>query len=136
MILSDEALLSEVSNLEDRRYDAMLSSDVAYLSSVFDNGLMYTHSSGSRQNGADYLRGLTEGHSLYHTISHGIDRIVRLPDSLLVYGWNRIREETDGVMRELDNLSLVVLSRVREGWKLAAYVSTPRGHPSAPAREQ
>ena len=68
-------------------------------------------------------------------ISHGIDRIVRLEDSLLVYGWARMDVETGGVTRELDNLSLVVLSRVGEDWKLASYVSTPRGHASAPAHE-
>ena len=42
--------------------------------------------------------------------------------------------ETGGAMRELDNLSLVVLSRAGDDWKLAAYVSTPRGH--APAQER
>ena len=133
MILSDEALLSEVYNLEDRRYDAMLRSDVAYLSSVFDNGVMYTHSSGNRQDGADYLRGLATGEDVYREISHGIDRLVRLADSL-VYGWARMSVESGGAMRELDNLSLVVLSRAGDDWKLAAYVSTPRGH--APAQER
>jgi hypothetical protein len=34
--------------------------------------------------------------------------------------------ESGGVMRELDNLSLMVLSQAGEDWKLAAYVSTPR----------
>ena len=134
MILSDEALLSEISTFEDRRYDAMLRANVTYLSTVFDDGLIYTHSSGKRQDGADYLRGLGAGDEVYRKISHGIDRIVRLAESLLVYGWQRISVETGGAMRELDNLSLVVLSRAGEGWKLAAYVSTERGH--APAHER
>jgi hypothetical protein len=85
MILSGEALLSEVSTFEDRRYDAMLRGDVAYLSTIFDDGLVYTHSSGKRQDGADYLRGLTVGHNVYRKIAHGTDRIVRLADTLLVY---------------------------------------------------
>ena len=134
MILSDEALLSEVSTFEDRRYDAMIRADVTYLSKVFDDGLVYTHGSGTRQDGADYLRGLAAGEDVYREISHGIDRLVRLADSLLVYGWARMSVETGGAMRELDNLSLVVLSRAGDDWKLAAYVSTPRGH--APAQER
>ena len=133
MILSDEALLSEISALEDRRYDAMLRADATYLATVFDDGLIYTHSSGKRQDGADYLRALAAGDEVYRKIDYGIDRIVRLTDSLLVYGWQRISVETGGAMRELDNLSLVVLSRAGESWKLAAYVSTPRGHAFAPA---
>ena len=134
MILSDEALLSEISTFEDRRYDAMLRAHVTYLSTVSADGLIYTHGSGKRQDGADYLRGLAAGDDVYHEITHGIDRIIRLADSLLVYGWARMNVETGGAMRELDNLALVVLSRAGEGWKLAAYVSTPRGHASAPAR--
>jgi hypothetical protein len=34
MILSDEALLSEISTFEDRRYDAMIRADVTYLSTT------------------------------------------------------------------------------------------------------
>ena len=134
MILSDEALLSEISTFEDRRYDAMLRANVTYLSTVFDDGLIYTHSSGKRQDGADYLRGLGAGDEVYRKISHGIDRIIRLAESLLVYRWQRSSVETGGAMRELDNLSSVVLSRAGEGWKLAAYVSTARGH--APTHER
>jgi hypothetical protein len=134
MILSDEALLSEISTFEDRRYDAMIRADVTYLSKVFDDGLVYTHGSCTRQDGADYLRGLAAGEDVYREISHGIGRLVRLADSLLVYGWARMSVETGGAMRELDNLSLVVLSRAGDDWKLAAYVSTPRG--LAPAQER
>ena len=82
MILSDEALFSEISTFEDRRYDAMIRADVTYLSKVFDDGLVYTHGSGTRQDGADYLRGLAAGEGVYREISHGIDRLVRLADSL------------------------------------------------------
>ena len=83
MILSDEALLSEISTFEDRRYDAMIRADVTYLSKVFDDGLVYTHGSGMRQDGADYLRGLAAGEGVYREISHGIDRLVRLAETAL-----------------------------------------------------
>ncbi len=136
MILNDEALLSEISTFEERRYDAMRRADISYLATIFDEWLVYTHGSGKRQDGADYLRGLAAGEDVYREISHGIDRIVRLADSLLVYGWARMNVESHGAMRELDNLSLVVLSRAGEGWKLAGYVSTPRGQTSFPARER
>ena len=65
MVLSDEALLSEISTLEDRRYDAMIRANVAYLSTIFDDGLIYTHGSGNRQDEADYLRGLAAGDDVY-----------------------------------------------------------------------
>ena len=135
MTSSEDALLSEVTTFEDRRYDAMLRRDVAYLSAVFGNGLIYTHSSGVRQEAADYLRGLEAGADIYRKIEHGIDRTVRLADSVLVYGWQRMSVESGGATRELDNLSLTVLSRVDGGWMLAAYASTPRGHAAKPATE-
>ena len=132
---SEDAMLSEVTAFEDRRYDAMLRRDVAYLSGIFGNGLIYTHSSGVRQEAAEYLRGLEAGANIYRKIDHGIDRTVRLADSVLVYGWQRMSVESGGVTRELDNLSLTVLSRADGKWTLAAYASTPRGHAAKPAAE-
>jgi hypothetical protein len=120
MMPNDKALLSEISTFEDRRYAAMVRADVVYLSAIFANGLVYTHGSGSRQDGAEYLRGLAAGDDVYRKISHGIDQIVPLADSLLVYGWARMDVESGSVMRKLDNLSLVVLSQAGEDWKLAA----------------
>jgi hypothetical protein len=55
--------------------------------------LVYTHGSGTRQDGADYLRGIAAGEDVYREISHGIDRLVLLADSLLVYGWTRMNVE-------------------------------------------
>ncbi len=133
MVDNDEALLSEVTVFEDRRYDAMVRGDAASLAAMFDEGLIYTHSSGVRQDAADYLRGLAAGTDVYRKIEHGIDRTVRLADSVLVYGWQRMTVETGGATRELDNLSLVVLSRPGGRWMLAAYVSTPRGRAAKPA---
>ena len=90
MVDNDEALLSEVTDFEDRRYDAMVRGDAASLAGMFDKGLIYTHSSGVRQDAADYLRGLAAGADVYRQIEHGIDRTVRLANSVLVYGWQRM----------------------------------------------
>ena len=133
MVDNNEALLSEVTVFEDRRYDAMVRGDAASLAAMFDEGLIYTHSSGVRQDAADYLRGLAAGTDVYRKIEHGIDRTVRLADSVLIYGWQRMTVETGGATHELDNLSLVLLSRPGGRWALAAYVSTPRDHAGKPA---
>ena len=130
---NEESLLSEIIAFEDRRYDAMICGDVGYLSTIFGDGLIYTHSSGVRQDAAEYLRGLEAGTDVYWKIDHGIDQTVQLADSVLVYGWQRMSVESGGATRELDNLSLTVLSRADSGWMLAAYVSTPRGHTAKPA---
>jgi hypothetical protein len=91
------------------------------------------HSSGVRQDPAAYLRGLQTGKDVYRKIEHGIGRTVRLADSVLVYGWQRMTVESGGATRELENLSLVVLSRPGGRWMLAAYLSTPRRYPAKPA---
>lgn len=131
MTNSQDDLLSEVATFEDRRYDAMLHGDVAHLSAIFGDDLEYTHSSGVRQGAAEYLRGLATGADVYRDIEHGIDRIVQLPDSVLVHGWQRMTVDSGGALRKLDNFSLAVLSREDGGWKLYASVSTPRAHPGA-----
>lgn len=130
---NDDALLPEIPAFEDRRYDAMVQGDAASLAAMFDEGLIYTHSSGVRQDAAEYLRGLEAGTDVYRTIKHGIDRTVRLADGVLVYGWQRMTVESGGATRELDNLSLMVLSRPGGRWMLAGYASTPRGHAAKPA---
>ena len=129
---NDDALLCEITAFEDSRYDAMVRGDVVALAAVFDEGLIYTHSSGVRQDAAEYLRGLEAGTDVYRKIEHGIDQTVRLADSVLVYGWQLMTVESGGNTRELDNLSLAVLSRPGGRWMLAAYVSTPRSHASKP----
>ena len=129
---NDDALLYEITAFEDSRYDAMVRGDAVALAAVFDEGLIYTHSSGVRQDAAEYLRGLEAGTDVYRKIEHGIDRTVRLADSVLVYGWQLMTVESGGNTRELDNLSFAVLSRPGGRWMLAAYVSTPRGHAAKP----
>jgi hypothetical protein len=130
---NDDALLSDITAFEDHRYDAMVRGDAAALAAVFDEALIYTHSSGVRQDAAEYLRGLEAGTDVYLKIEHGIDRTVGLADSVLVYGSQRMTVESGGATRELDNLSLAVLSRPGGRWMLAAYVSTPRGDAAKPA---
>ena len=132
MVDNGEALLSDVTVFEDRRYDAIVRGDPASLAGTFDKGLIYTHSSGVRQDAADD-RGLAAGTDVYRKVEHGIDRTVRLADSVLVYGWQRITVETGGATHELDTLSLVVLSWPGGRWALAADVSTPRDHAGKPA---
>ncbi len=127
MVDNDEGLLSEVTVFEDRRYDAMVKGDAASLAAMFDKGLIYKHSSGVRQDAADYLRGLAAGTDVYRKIEHGVDRTVRLADSVLVYSWQRMTVESGGAARELDNLSLMVLSRLGARWMLAAYVALLQG---------
>lgn len=127
---SKDGLPPEVAAFEDCRYDAMLRGDVASLSTMFGDGLIYTHSSGVRQDAAEYLRELAAGTDVYRKIEHGIDRTVWMANSVLVYGWQRMTVKSGGTPRELDNLSLAVLSKVEGRWKLFAYMSTPRDHPA------
>ncbi len=99
-INSQEDLLVEITVFEDRRYDAMLRRDVTYLSAMFGDGRAYTHSSGVRQDAAEYLHGLAAGTDIYRNIEHGINRIVRLADRELVYGWQRMTVNSDGDLRQ------------------------------------
>ena len=128
---NNDALLAETNPLEDRRYDAMVRGDLATLAAVFDDGLIYTHSSGVRQDAAEYLRGLQAGTDVYRNVEHGIDQVARLADGVLVYGWQRMTVVSGGATRKLDILSLMVLSRpggrAADGcWRLCFHRARPR----------
>jgi ketosteroid isomerase-like protein len=114
----------EIAGLEDRRYAAMLAHDLATLAALFDEDLLYTHSSGLRDDKATYLKGLTDGVYRYHKIEV-FDRTIRLHgETALVFAHTITALTTLGVDKTIDNMILAVWVRRSAGWRFVAYQPT------------
>ena len=114
----------EVAALEDRRFAAMQAADLATLEALFDDALVYTHSSGARDDRTAYLKGIRDGVFRYHAIEVS-DRVVRMfGDTALVFAHVVTRLTTRGIDKTIDNVTLSVWVRRPVGWRFVAYQPT------------
>ena len=116
---------NEIRTLEDRRYKAMLGADVATLSDILSDDLIYSHSRGDRDNKTDYIRKVKDGVFRYIEITHLIDRIAIFGDSALL--WERMIASVavGGEIKELNNACLSVWVKQSGRWQFVAYQPTP-----------
>lgn len=114
-----------IEGLEQKRYSAMLASDVVTLADILDDDLVYTHSFGERDNKAGYLKKVESRFFVYHEIHHSSDRIIVRESLAVVAGTMRAKATVGTSVREIDNSCLAVWGRSRGQWRLIAYQPTP-----------
>jgi uncharacterized protein (TIGR02246 family) len=115
---------AEIRQLEDERYQAILSGDLAAFSSLCHPDLIYTHSNGERDTLETYLEKCKAGFYRYHAIDHPIERIVATDTVAVVAGGMRASLTAGGKDLELDNSSLAVWVKEDSRWKFLAYQPT------------
>lgn len=120
-----DKVIAEIEALEDDRYKAMLSGDVAALDALCSERLCYTHSRGERDSKRSYLDKVSLGIFHYHEIEHPADAFVVLDGAVLVTGRMTARVTVAGEIREIDNSYLAVWGREDRDWKFVAYQPTP-----------
>jgi uncharacterized protein (TIGR02246 family) len=122
--MDNRALEAEIRSLEDRRYKAMLDGDLATLSELFSDDLVYSHSRGERDSKADYLRKVKEGVFRYLEIAHPIEKMAFFGDSALVWGRMQVRVIVAGEDRAFTNSTLAVWARQDGRWRFVALQPT------------
>ncbi|RWB42831.1 nuclear transport factor 2 family protein [Mesorhizobium sp.] len=114
-----------IEGLEQKRYSAMLASDVATLADLLDDDLVYTHSFGERDDRAGYLKKVADRFFVYHEIHHSSERIVVRDGCAIVAGTMRAKATVGNAVREIDNSCMAVWGKSRDRWRLIAYQPTP-----------
>ena len=98
----------QVHELEEQRYRAMLSADLATLDRLLDDGLTYTHSSGVVDTKASYLAGVRDKVWEYKNISRENERVVARGSCALVFCRLRIDVCVRGTPKKVDSNALAV----------------------------
>ncbi|MDP9889098.1 nuclear transport factor 2 family protein [Pseudarthrobacter enclensis] len=115
---------AEIRDLEDQRYKAILTGDLAAFSALCHPDLIYTHSNGDRDSLESYVKKCEAGFYRYHQIEHPIERIVATDVVAVVAGGMRASLTAGGKELELDNSCLAVWVKENSRWKFLAYQPT------------
>lgn len=124
--MTDAAVLELISQLEDKRYEAMLSSDIGTLDQLMSDSGFVLHSTTNIDTKVIYLDSLRTGQLKYHAIERsGTERI--LFGDMVAYVRGRVRADvTVGDKElELDNFIVAVWVLEDDHWRMASAQSTP-----------
>lgn len=125
---SSERITGRITELEARRYQAMLAGDLDELRRLLHPRLTYTHSNAERDDLGSYLQKVEDGHFNYLKIDHVADSLIVEDGCVVVVGHMRADVEVVGALRQIDNAALAVWVRADNGqsdWQLLAYQPTP-----------
>lgn len=118
-----------VRDQEEQRYAAILDPDLDRLDRLFDDQLVYTHSSGIVDTKSSYLKAIASGRLRYHRASADIAQLIAVPasDDAVVICISRVRMKVDveGVPHELVNQCTGLWVRSVDDFKLLAFQATP-----------
>lgn len=113
----------EILALEDRRYAAMTSNDLATLEALFHDEMIYTHSSAVVDTRASYLEALRSGKTRYKTAKRFEEKVRFAGDAALVTGRAEFEVEVNGNPKTLRLCFLNVWTKTPAGWKFIAWQS-------------
>ena len=114
---------AEILALEDKRYAAMTSNDLAALEALFHDEMIYTHSSAVVDTKASYLEALRSGKTRYKTAKRFEEKVRFAGDTALVTGRAEFEVELNGAPKTLRLRFLNVWTKTPAGWKFIAWQS-------------
>lgn len=129
---SNEAWACAVRDCEAQRYNAILEPDLASLDQLFDDRLVYTHSSGIVDTKASYLRAIADGRLNYRRASVDIQQLFTAQagcdDVVVCMGRVSLIVDVDHVPMKLVNQGTGLWVRTGDRFKLVAFQATPVRH--------
>ena len=116
----DDQDIATITELERRRFAAVVAGDFDGFAALCHPDLIYTHSTGVTDDLESYLARCRDGYYVYHRVDHPITRIVVTGDVALVLGEMNADLTAGGVRKQLHNSALAVWVRQSGTWKLIA----------------
>lgn len=126
MTADEHEVLAEIEALEDRRWAALLASDVDALGQLLADELQYTHSNGLVDTKDSYLEAITDKTFDYRSEDRSDMAIAVVGDTAMMTGrcaFTVIVGESRTV--DLDCRYSTVWVRRGQSWQLLCYQSTP-----------
>jgi ketosteroid isomerase-like protein len=125
MTLSDTLSTSQINDLENRRYAAMVDGDLDALDELLSDDVMYAHSDASVDSKASYLEMLRTGALIYHELEHITEAVVSRPGVVIVGGTMSGSIHMNGIAKTLNSRVAAVWIAEDGRWRLAAFQPTP-----------
>lgn len=125
MTQADTLSRSQIDDLEDRRYTAMVDGDLTVLGDLLSDDVIYTHSNASVDTKASYLDRLRSGDLVYHSLEHTTDGVVSRPGVVIIGGTMSGSIHLHGVAKSLNSRVVAVWVAEDGRWRLAAFQPTP-----------
>jgi hypothetical protein len=125
MNTSDTLTSSQVHDLEERRYTAMVGPDLDTLDELLSDEVLYTHSNASVDTKASYLDILRTGTLVYHSLDHTTDAVITRPGVAVVSGTMSGSIRMNGAEKTLNSRVVAVWVAEDGRWRLAAFQPTP-----------
>ena len=124
MTLSDTLSTSEINDLEDRRYAAMVDADLDALDELLSDDVMYAHSDATVDSKASYLELLRNGTLVYHSLEHRTETVVSRPGVVVVSGTMSGSIHMHGAAKTLNSRVAAVWVAEGDRWRLLAFQPT------------
>jgi ketosteroid isomerase-like protein len=118
-------LKATISELESRRFRAMIEADAKSLDELLADTLVYTHSYGGADSKASYLDGIRAKKWVYRKIERPKEDLQIHGDCVIVTGQVRIELLADGKPKVLNSAYTDVWVKGAKGWQMTAWQSTP-----------
>lgn len=120
-----DVLLNDVLlNLEKLRREAMVAADVATLSKLFSDDLVWVHSTGRADTKEGLLTAIGAGRTKCVSIEAVYETVRRFGDLALIGGSETMDLEIGGEPRTLHNRFTVVWGKTADAWRVVNWQST------------
>jgi 3-hydroxyisobutyrate dehydrogenase-like beta-hydroxyacid dehydrogenase len=124
MNASDTVSPSQLDELENRRYAAMVDADLDTLDELLADDVLYAHSNASVDTKASYLELLRTGGLVYHSLEHTTDAVITRPGMAIISGTMSGSIHMHGAAKTLNSRVAAVWVAEDGRWRLAAFQPT------------
>lgn len=123
----NDPAFAQVLAADDKRYAFMLAYDLEGLAGVFDDAILYTHSTGVTDDKESYLKLMGSGAVAYLNVKRQKEIFSRSGDTVMFVGEALVEARIHGAIKQLHNRFTTTWVGGDGNWKMLSWASTPIG---------